>query len=69
MVVQRHALSIKRAMLATLASPSFLWKEVPPKGRRLALLAIVRGLVPSHQSLLLLDALILIYYLQGETHI
>ena len=28
MVVQRHALSIKRAMLATLASPSFLWKEV-----------------------------------------
>ena len=28
MVVQRHALSIKRAMLATLASPFFLWKEV-----------------------------------------
>lgn len=40
-----------------------------PKGRRLALLAIARGLAPSHQSLLLLDALILIYYLQGETHI
>lgn len=40
-----------------------------PKGRRLALLASARGLAPSHQSLLLLDALILIYYLQGETHI
>ena len=40
-----------------------------PKGRRLALLAIARGLAPSHQSLLILDALILIYYLQGGTHI
>ena len=40
-----------------------------PKGRRLALLAIARGLAPSYQSLLILDALILIYYLQGETHI
>lgn len=32
MVVQRHALSIKRAMLATLASPSFLWKEESRRG-------------------------------------
>ena len=40
-----------------------------PKGRRLALLAIVRGLAPRYQSLLLLDALILLYYLQGEKHI
>ena len=63
MVVQRHALSIKRAMLATLASPSFLWKEVPPKGRRLALLATARRLAPGYQSLLILDALIPIYYL------
>ena len=40
-----------------------------PKGRRLALLAIARGLAPRYQSLLLLDALIPIYYLQGGTHI
>ena len=40
-----------------------------PKGRRLALLAIARGLAPSYQSLLILDALIPIYYLQGGTHI
>lgn len=39
------------------------------KGRRLALLAIARGLAPSYQSLLILDALIPIYYLQGGTHI
>ena len=40
-----------------------------PKGRRLALLVIARGLAPSYQSLLILDALIPIYYLQGGTHI
>lgn len=40
-----------------------------PKRRRLALLAIARGLALRYQSLLLLDALILIYYLQGETNI
>ena len=34
-----------------------------PKRRRLALLAIARGLAPSYQSLLILDALIPIYYL------
>lgn len=39
------------------------------KGRRLALLASARGLAPSYQSLLILDALIPIYYLQGGTHI
>ena len=39
------------------------------KGRRLALLTIARGLAPSYQSLLILDALIPIYYLQGGTHI
>ena len=44
-------------------------EEGAPKGRRLALLAIVHGLAPRYQSLLLLDALILIYYLQGEKHI
>ena len=32
MVVQRHALSIKRAMLATLASSAVLWKVVPRRG-------------------------------------
>lgn len=40
-----------------------------PKGRRLALLASACGLAPSHQSLLILDAFISIYYLQGGTHI
>lgn len=35
----------------------------------LALLTIARGLAPSYQSLLILDALIPIYYLQGGTHI
>ena len=70
MVLQRHAPSIKRAMLATLASLSFLPLEGGAlKGRRLALLAIARGLAPSYQSLLILDALIPIYYLQGGTHI
>lgn len=69
MVVQRHALSIKRAMLATLASPLLPLEGGVPKGRRLALLAIARGLAPSYQSLLILDALTPIYYLQGGTHI
>ena len=32
MAVQCHVLSIKRAMLAILASPFFLWKEVPRRG-------------------------------------
>lgn len=39
------------------------------KGRRLALLASARGLAPRYQSLLILDVLIPIYYLQGGTHI